>query len=246
MLNDSVMLMYSSWFRYIICKWKRPDAGDIFDYMFELNLRLCELSFDLRGHTRSPVDILHVVPEQLLAADPAFVQYLTESTNLIGDNQVIGLSKIAAFCRNDQLYETRQAEVRRSSLEFWAVPDEARRKPVFESPRDAALRLLQPHPALLLSPTKETLLESPADLETHVSSVYDWRVVVVGVGRDRSSTTERTFLLSTGRSRVFLYNLESGIWNKMEDRIRVELPRDTLLYAEVSPSCNHCCGAEIV
>jgi hypothetical protein len=55
--------------------------------MFELNLRLCELNFDLRGHTRSTVDILHVVPEQLLDADPVFVGYITESTNLIGDNQ---------------------------------------------------------------------------------------------------------------------------------------------------------------
>jgi hypothetical protein len=74
--------------RYIICKWKRPDAGDIYDYLTELNLRLTELKFDLLGHTRSPVDILHVVPEQLLAADSAFVQYIIESNNDIGDNQV--------------------------------------------------------------------------------------------------------------------------------------------------------------
>jgi hypothetical protein len=147
---------------------------------------------------------------------------------------VVGLSKIAAFCRNDQLYETRQAEVRRASLEFWRVPDEARRKPVMESPRDAAARLLQTKSSTVLWAAGETLLQSPADLEAHVSSVYDWRVVVLGVGRgDRTSSTERTFLLSTGRSRVFLYNPDNGNWNKMEDRNRVELPRDTLLYAEV-------------
>jgi cap1 methyltransferase len=213
--------------------------------MFELNLRLCELNFDLRGHTHSTVDILHVVPEQLLAADTAFVAYITESTNVIGDNQVVGLSKIAAFCRNDQLYETRQAEVRRESLEFWAVPDEARRKPVLESPRDAAARLLQSKSSTLLWAAKETVLQSPADLETHVSSVYDWRLVVLGVGRERVST-ERTFLLSTGRSRVFLYNPENGNWTKMEDRNRVELPRDTLLFAEVLISVpvlfDHCYG----
>jgi cap1 methyltransferase len=202
--------------------------------MFELNERLCELNFDLRGHTRSAVDILDVVPEQLLAADTAFVEYVTESNNEIGDNQVVGLSKIAAFCRNDQLYETRQAEIRKASLEFWAVPDEARRKPVFESPRDTASRLLHPNAAALLSATaaKETVLQSPADLEAHISSIYDWRLVVIGVGGERSNT-ERTFMLSTGRSRVFLFNPRSGIWTKMEDRNRLELPRDTLLYVEV-------------
>ena len=56
--------------------------------MFEINLRLCELNFDLRGHTHSTVDILHVVPEQLLATETAFVQYIVDSTNAIGDNQV--------------------------------------------------------------------------------------------------------------------------------------------------------------
>ena len=56
--------------------------------MFELNLRLCELKFNLLGHTRSEVDILHVVPEQLLADDRDFVEYITESNNEIGDNQV--------------------------------------------------------------------------------------------------------------------------------------------------------------
>jgi hypothetical protein len=65
-----------------------------------------------------------------------------------------------------------------------------------------------------------------------VSSVYDWRLVVTGVGRERSAA-ERTFVLSTGRSRVFLYNMENGSWVKMEDKYRVELPRDTLLFAEV-------------
>jgi hypothetical protein len=87
-------------------------------------------------------------------------------------DQVIGLSKIAAFCRNDELYEKRQAEVRKASLEFWAVPDEARRKPVFESPRDAAARLLQSNAAVLLA-ASEIVLEDAGSLEAQVSSVAD-------------------------------------------------------------------------
>ena len=149
--------------------------------------------------------------------------------------QVVGLSKIAAFCRNDQLYEVRQAEVRKASMVFWAVPDEARRKPVYESARDAAARLLFPNPGQVLA-ARENILENPASLETHLSSAYDWRLVVMAVGRERSAA-ERTFILSTGRSRVFLFNLESGSWAKMEDKHRVELPRDTLLYAEVRGFC---------
>jgi hypothetical protein len=60
--------------------------------------------------------------------------------------------------------------VRKASLEFWAVPDEARRKPVFESPRDAAARLLQSNAAVLLA-ASEIVLEDAGSLEAQVCEV---------------------------------------------------------------------------
>ena len=74
------------------------------------------MSFDILGRSKSDSDVLEIVPDELLQADKHFFEYIVESNNQIGRNQVVGLEKIAAFYRNRNLLERRQAEVRRESL----------------------------------------------------------------------------------------------------------------------------------
>ena len=216
--------------RYVICKWKRANTKDLFDYLLETNERISSLGLDLQGNTRSKTDVLKLVPDSMINGDEQFLNYMKTSNNEIADMQVVGLTKIAAFCRNDQLHEFRQAELRVQCLDFWRVPDEARRKPVLENPRDAALRLLGPQ-GDLLSAGEGTRLEATS-LEHHLHSVYDWRAVVLGVGKEGLGT-ERTFFLGLGRSRVYKLETASGYWRRLEDGLKFELAPNTLLYGEI-------------
>lgn len=45
----------------------------------------------------------------------------------LGERQIVNLIKIQAFCRDTSLLESRQAEIRKSCLYYWNVPDRARR-----------------------------------------------------------------------------------------------------------------------
>ena len=216
--------------RYVICKWKRADTKDLFEYLLETNQRISSLGLDLQGNTRSSTDVLKLVPDSMINGDKEFFSYMKTSNNEIADMQAVGLTKIAAFCRNETLHEWRQAELRVQCLDFWRVPDEARRKPVLENPRDAALRLLGPQGDLLTA-GEGTRLEA-ASLEHHLRSVYDWRAVVLGVGKEGLGT-ERTFFLGLGRSRVYRLETASGYWRRLEDGLKFELAPNTLLYGEI-------------
>ena len=216
--------------RYIICKWKRPDTKDIHDYLFETNERIFSLGLDLHGNTKSPVDVLKLVPDIMISNDAQFFDYVKTSNNAIADMQAVGLTKIAAFCRNETLYEFRQAELRVQCLDFWRVPDEARKKPVLENPRDAAMRLLGPEGDLLIH--GEGGRVEAGNIEEQFKSLYDWRAVVLGVGREGLGV-DRTLILGLGRSRVYRLESGSGYWRRMEDGLKFELAPNTLLYCEI-------------
>eukprot|EP00090_Calanus_glacialis_P017517 TRINITY_DN27259_c0_g1_i1.p1 TRINITY_DN27259_c0_g1~~TRINITY_DN27259_c0_g1_i1.p1 ORF type:complete len:923 (-),score=365.91 TRINITY_DN27259_c0_g1_i1:140-2908(-) len=217
--------------RYVICKWKRPDCGDIHDYLFETNQRLSALGFNLLGATRSHTDVLRLVPDKvMLESNPEFLDYIRTSNNSLADNQVVGLTKIAAFCRNETLHEFRQGEFRVQCLDFWNIPDESRKKPILENPRDGARRLLGEQLGILGD--GEVVLTGAHSLGEHFRSLYDWRAVVLGVGRE-GALTERTFILGLGRSRVYMLEQANMFWKRVDDQLRFELSPNTLIYAEV-------------
>ena len=120
----------------------------------------------------------------------------------------------------------RQTDIKRQCLEAWKIPDDARRKPRIESPREAAPRLLGGGIQVLTDP------EQPlTDLEQTFRSLYDWRAVVVGAGGDTIS--DRTFFVGLGRTRVFMLDKSSGYWKRVEDQNKFELSANTLVYGEL-------------
>ena len=48
-------------------------------------------------------------------------------TYRLGERQIVNLTKIAAFCRDTNLFEDRQADIRRQCLAYWEIPDIARK-----------------------------------------------------------------------------------------------------------------------
>ncbi len=88
------------------------------------------------------MDVLEVVPLDLLLADRGFCEYLTESNNQLAERQTVNLAKIAAFCKDVSLREDRQAELKKQSLDFWRIPDKVRTAPLRTPPMDKAKELL--------------------------------------------------------------------------------------------------------
>ena len=218
--------------RYIICKWKRPDSDNIRQYMVNINDRLNQMGFSMGGTTRSSIDILSLVPDDVIARDsPEFLDYIKESNNNIADVQIVGLTKIAAFCRNVNLHEHRQGEIRTQCLEFWKIPDETRKKPMFEKPSDAAIRLLGSQCSLLQQNENSLRNGSIEGLSESFKSVYDWKACVVGASKDAPS--ERSFILGLGRTKVYMYDQSSNFWKRMDDLVKFELSPNTLLYGEI-------------
>ncbi|KAJ9582234.1 hypothetical protein L9F63_003363, partial [Diploptera punctata] len=208
--------------RYIICKWKREDCDEIAGYLYDVNERLWKL-----GST-SQTDIVQIVPLDVLMSDSNFFDYIVHSNNSLGERQVINLVKIAAFCRDTNLVEPQQAEMKRKCLSYWEVPDKVRTAPPRMSPDakcDDILRKTKAGSSGFFQ-SKENDLR-PEILDGIFKSIYDWHCMVIGSSRDNKKNC--SFYLGLGRKNV--YKLSGTRWHKVEEKL--ELSPDTLLYGEM-------------
>nr|CAD7569117.1 unnamed protein product [Timema californicum] len=205
--------------RYIICKWKRSDSTAIKEHLINIHEQLQECR-------KIAKDITEVVPISVLNEDRVFFDYIVTSNNSIGEKQVIGLVKIAAFCRDINLIEPLQAEIKKQCLDYWEVPDKARTAPprISETVKCEQLLKNSSIPSNVFS--KEEIELKPTMMEGVFQSVYDWHCVVLGSSRERKNCT---FYLGMGRNKV--YRFEEGRWRKVVELI--ELSPDTLFYGEI-------------
>ncbi|XP_066991198.1 cap-specific mRNA (nucleoside-2'-O-)-methyltransferase 1 [Anabrus simplex] len=211
--------------RYIICKWKRDDCSSIMDYLFRVNQRMWSIGADKK------IDIMEVVPLSILKNDENFFNYIVTSNNSLGERQIVNLVKIAAFCRDPSLTESRQAEMRRECLRYWEIPDKARTAPPRTTPDVKCEELLKKDKFFtagsnFMSEPETELRPSQDMLGLAIKSVYDWHCMVVGSSREHRNCT---FYLGLGRSRVFQW-VEKR-WQRVDQTI--ELSPDTLVYAEM-------------
>ncbi|XP_037078583.1 cap-specific mRNA (nucleoside-2'-O-)-methyltransferase 1-like [Pollicipes pollicipes] len=209
--------------RYIVCRWRRPDADAVRDYMDEVNQRLEEFG------SFSEQDVMHVVPLEVLKADRVFNDYINRSNNDLGQRQIVSLTKIRTFYRDVQLREDRQQELRAQCLAAWAVPDMARTSRPAAGRPEAALRRLTADAELEALAAPAARLQ-PDTLPTLVRSQYDWLAVVMGV--EPESRRERCLVLGLGRKNVWRRGLGEAQWSKLDG---LELPADTLVLAELVP-----------
>ncbi len=56
-----------------------------------------------------------------LLSDRVFCDYLASSNNRLGERQIVGLAKIAAFCKDRDLVEGRQGKIKELCLKEWQV-----------------------------------------------------------------------------------------------------------------------------
>lgn len=210
--------------RYLVCKWKKPYTDTIRRHLFAINKELW-LNKDQQ------LDILEMTPMNVLQNDREFFDYIYNSNNIIGKSQIVGLLKIAAYCHDSELLETKQSEIREQCLKLWNLPNENRKKPVMKSNEQYCAQLMEP------KWLKEKFMSAPErslvslDLvKSSIHSVLDW--YFVGVDDIATSSKNRTFFMSRGRFDVHTFNMNSNIWEPIHDKT-LEMSGDTLIYGEI-------------
>lgn len=209
--------------RYLVCKWKRPNTDTIRNFLFEIN----------RAIWQNPsVDTIQLVPCDILKEDEKFFNYIYESNNTIGRNQVIGLMKIAAYCKEPTMKEQRQADFHRDSLSLWQIPSQMRKVPPKLAPEQLFKNIMGPwmeQKDFLTSPERE--LTPASKLKSIFYSLNDWHFVPLDVV-ENSGKNIRTFFLSRGNRDIYKY-VENKTWQLVTD-VCIEMSPNTLIYGEIA------------
>lgn len=212
--------------RYLICKWKKSNTDTIQRHLFQIN--------DAMWTNKSSVDTLELVPYNILSQDEQFFNYIYTSNNTIGRNQIAGLLKIAKYCKDKNLKETRQAEIRTDCLKIWQIPDEMRKTPPSPSSEQMFNELLGRwvnEKEFLLSQGRE--LKKSIDLKKVFPDISTWYFVPLE-GVEAAGKSHRTFFMSKGKRDVLMYS-PNGTWVQTSDySICLEMTPRTLIYGEIS------------
>ncbi|XP_014487338.1 PREDICTED: cap-specific mRNA (nucleoside-2'-O-)-methyltransferase 1-like [Dinoponera quadriceps] len=209
--------------RYLICKGKKEDTEDIMNYLFAVNETISNISQDEEDN-----DVIQLVPLSELEADEEFMKYLRESNDTLGRRQIMNLLKIAAFCEDTSLIESKQAEMRKLCLQHWDLPDKSRVRPYNVKPQDKVREILN-NAVDFIGRDAQKLTKEIVNT-TLCNQPYDWYWVPCSSGQYVDEDKVATFYLGLGRRRVYRYM--KGKWESIGD-VKLELPPNTLVYAEL-------------
>lgn len=115
--------------RYFVCcnlQTEKPQVEIIKTHLWNIVNKLWQQNDSGSGGGNPETDILSIVPVEVITNDDAFYKYITESNNKFAERQIIGLEKLATFCRNPQLIDVRQDELREKCLDYWHIPDKVK------------------------------------------------------------------------------------------------------------------------
>ncbi|XP_012281149.1 cap-specific mRNA (nucleoside-2'-O-)-methyltransferase 1 [Orussus abietinus] len=210
--------------RYLICKGKRSNVEHIIDYLSRAN----EI-FEMSSAKGSNLSVIELVPKAELEKDTRFLSYVIESNESLGRRQIASLLKTITFSEDTNRIEDRQAILREASLKDWKLEDVGRTKPSDGEPREI-IRNIQFNTQLLEN-TGRILNED--DETTFKNFLNNWYCMPCATAPNNDENWKATFFISLGRTKVYLYT--KGRWTKFSKS--VELPRGTLVFAEMVWSC---------
>uniref|UniRef100_A0A1I8ISP4 Cap-specific mRNA (nucleoside-2'-O-)-methyltransferase 1 n=1 Tax=Macrostomum lignano TaxID=282301 RepID=A0A1I8ISP4_9PLAT len=194
--------------RYVICRgYRKQQSESIVQYLLLVNAEINLLKVEAVHLPQSErQDVQGLVSLDVLKADRAFSDYLTESNDTLGRMQIVGLSKIHHFYDNPGMKDTRQEDTRTECLQFWGIPDEKRGEKVLgkENPTVLISQLIgEGNMSKLLPPDASSSAKSvTADsLEKNPDfSPYEQRAIACG-----EVNKEVMLLYSRGNGSVLVY-----------------------------------------
>ncbi|CAB3378212.1 Hypothetical predicted protein [Cloeon dipterum] len=201
--------------RYLVCEHRLEDVSAVKYLMWTANEEFEKLA------TGSGRAVVTLVPEDVIAGDKELVEYLTTSNNELGQRQIVSLNKIKTFYQDSTLFEPRQAEMRKSCLDLWCIPDKSRTAPRVKLPEVAFAAL------------ELKYRTSPCDLTPRILQyqmiMLEWRCYAINSER---TSMKCTLFLSVGRGNV--YFLDRGRWNNVSVlNAKLDLPANTLVFGEL-------------
>ncbi|XP_030381482.1 cap-specific mRNA (nucleoside-2'-O-)-methyltransferase 1 [Scaptodrosophila lebanonensis] len=211
--------------RYLVCKYKHADTDSVIYYMDAINNILNEEAED----PNTEYDVLEVINYNDIIEDEEFLRYIIDSNNSIGNKQIVGLRKIAAFAQNVELKETRQSEIRQKCLKLWDLTDRLRQAPEVKTTDRLLEELLEDwfkDLNWLNVPPKE--MTSVASLGTHIQNVQDW--YFVPIGRGETNINACTLFLCKARGNLLRYT-EQKRWESVDHVFDVQ-PR-SIFFGEI-------------
>ncbi len=188
------------------------------------------------SNPNSDIDTLELVPLEILKGDQSFFNYIVESNNRIGKNQIASLRKIALYSKDSKLIESRQGDIRRDSLIAWHLPLTQRKSKVKMDIHTTFKQLMDTwfDEKDFMMAKESTLTITPTMLSNKLlSSVFrdrtDWSFVPIETVED-SGKNVRTFFMSRGGRDVSYYS--NGSWKPLQNVV-LEISRETLIYGEI-------------
>ncbi|XP_050081971.1 cap-specific mRNA (nucleoside-2'-O-)-methyltransferase 1 [Anopheles aquasalis] len=210
--------------RYIVCKWKKSNAGIVAKHLKDVNRRMFEKA-------DPETDILELVADSVIREDREFFEYVRNSNDQFGRNQVNALQKIAAFCRNRDLVESRQHEVKNRCLELWSLPDASRTVPKTKGDPDQYIDKFYEIWRTLAKSVGLPERSLVPDLRVSFPSAHDWYFVPIGNANNQGKNL-RSMLLGKGGKEVYKFDAKQRSWTLVKD-IAIELPPKTIIYGEI-------------
>ncbi|XP_058468089.1 cap-specific mRNA (nucleoside-2'-O-)-methyltransferase 1 [Malaya genurostris] len=209
--------------RYLVCKWKKARTDIIAQHLYEVNKLLM--------NQNEETDVIELVPFSMMKEDNDFFQYVYNSNNELGQKQIVGLLKIAAFSANEELVENKQNDIKIRCLQLWNLEDNLRKVLPKPSNEHIVNNLLKEwvNEKLFLSAPEEQLNSSK--LEQLFPSVHGWYFVPLD-NTENTSKNFRTLFIGKGGKEVLQYNSIKHVWSLVKD-VYLELPSKTLLYGEI-------------
>ncbi|VEN43647.1 unnamed protein product [Callosobruchus maculatus] len=203
--------------RYFICYGLKdnPVVDSIKQHLWTVVKRLWEIS------DCSDVDILEIVPLEIIKSDREFCDYIRQSNNSLGERQIVGLQKLAAFCRDPTLIDVRQEQLRKECLKYWQIPDKPR-SPLPSLSIDDVLNFIVDKPEILLVQPRE--LDGLDKFSNTIQEVEDWHYCAL---YSSQTTNHCNFYVGLSSSKV--YRLQRNKWVKVKN---LALGRGTVLYGE--------------
>ena len=183
--------------RYLVCKHRKNSVSRIRDHLFSANRKLNQLGLDKTGNfkSRSGKDLIGLLD---CPYSEEFRNHLIDSNESIAKNQIVALSKIAAFTKDPSLVETRQGSLRSECLALWEVPNESRRVAPRETPEAKFKSIMKSYSNSEIKSMVDSVLDpkGPLDVSTfekEFESIYDWKCVFV-------SGEQRGFYIGSSRN----------------------------------------------
>lgn len=213
--------------RYLVCKWRAHNVKPVRDHLYDLN----EFMWTNRNENID-MDVLQLVPVPVIKANPEFYNYICERNNTIGQNQVAALRKLIAFSQDRTLRQQHdQLAIQKHALQVMRIPNEARRNPAKISIEATFTRLIGDwYSQKEFLSAREGLLGHREQVTPLLNDVDGWHFVPIEA-TEAGAQNVRAIFMSRGNGDLLQYT-ERKTWSPM-DGIRVQLPRDTLVYAEI-------------